>query len=113
MTRRTLFGASVGAALSYGEMRADEAHPAVTHPSRSSFPLDELTLAEFADRLKRRQLSALLATELYLERIQAIDHRGPSLRSVIEINPDATIIARQLDHEYRTKGPRGPLHGVP
>lgn len=102
------------AALSYHEMRAEEAYPEVAHPTRvSSFVLDELTVAEFGERLKRKQLSALLATELYLERIQAIDHRGPSLRSVIEINPDATTIARQLDHEYRTKGPRGALHGVP
>ena len=38
-------------------------------------------------------------TELYLERIAALDGRGPELRSVIETNPDALDIADQLDQE--------------
>ena len=53
------------------------------------------------------------AVERYLERIEAIDRSGPSLNSVIEINPDALAIADQLDQERRSGGPRGPLHGVP
>ncbi|HEY7305668.1 MAG TPA: amidase, partial [Bryobacteraceae bacterium] len=52
-------------------------------------------------------------TELYLQRIEEVDRRGPALRSVIETNPDAVAIARSLDAEYKAKGPRGPLHGVP
>ncbi len=46
------------------------------------------------------------ATELYLERIAAIDKQ---VNAVIEINPDALEIAAQLDKS----GTRGPLHGVP
>ena len=46
----------------------------------------------------------------YLARISAIDAQGPALRSVIEINPDATTIADQLD---RSTASRGPLFGVP
>jgi amidase len=52
-------------------------------------------------------------TELYLHRIEEIDRNGPTLRSVIEVNPDALAIADALDAERRTKGPRGPLHGIP
>ena len=51
--------------------------------------------------------------EAYLERIEAIDRHGPQLRSVIELNPDALSIARELDKERASKGPRGPLHGIP
>src|SRR5207248_824468 len=51
--------------------------------------------------------------ERYLARIEAIDRNGPALRSVIEVNPDALTIADTLDQERKTKGPRGPLHGVP
>ena len=32
---------------------------------------------------------------------------------MIEINPDALNIARALDKEWQTSGPRGPLHGIP
>src|SRR5262245_42563640 len=51
--------------------------------------------------------------QLYLQRIAQIDAAGPRLRAVIETNPDALAIADALDAERKTKGPRGPLHGVP
>src|SRR5439155_11715219 len=49
----------------------------------------------------------------YLSRIEAFDRQGPALRSVIETNPDALAIADRLDAERRSRGPRGPLHGIP
>jgi amidase len=48
----------------------------------------------------------------YLNRIEQIDRRGPCLRSIIELNPDATHTARALDAEARAGKLRGPLHGV-
>ena len=51
--------------------------------------------------------------KLYLERIDEIDRSGPGLNSVIQTNPDALAIARDLDRERKEKGPRGPLHGIP
>ena len=50
---------------------------------------------------------------MYVERIEALDRHGPRLLSVIELNPEAMAIADALDHELRTRGPRGPLHGIP
>ena len=46
--------------------------------------------------------------ELYLERIEKIDRSGPTLRSVIEVNPEALAIADALDAERKSKGARGP-----
>jgi amidase len=46
----------------------------------------------------------------YLARISAIDAKGPTLHSVIEVNPEATTIADRLD---RSAARRGPLFGVP
>ncbi|MCK7462029.1 MAG: amidase family protein [Sphingobacterium sp.] len=37
----------------------------------------------------------------------------PALNAVIEVNPDALAIARELDRERKEKGARGPLHGIP
>ncbi len=52
--------------------------------------------------------------EAYLSRIDAVDRRGPSLNSIIEINPDAAPTSQRLSTRSRkAKGPRGPLHGIP
>ncbi len=50
---------------------------------------------------------------LYSERIAALDRTGPTLRAVIELNPDAGAIADRLDAERRAGRVRGPLHGIP
>ena len=52
-------------------------------------------------------------TEMYLERIEALNRQGPRLFAVLETNPDALQIADQLDREFQASGPRGPLHGIP
>jgi amidase len=59
-----------------------------------------------------RLTSQSLATE-YLTRIEAMDRRGPMLRAVIELNPDAMAQAAAMDSERKTRGSRGPLHGIP
>jgi amidase len=58
-------------------------------------------------------LTARQLVQLYLDRIEALDRRGPTLRSVLEINPTALTIADALDEERRTQGARGALHGIP
>jgi amidase len=50
---------------------------------------------------------------MYLDRIQALDRTGPTLRAVLEINPDALSIADTLDRERKAGKVRGPLHGIP
>ena len=49
----------------------------------------------------------------YLARIRAIDKSGPRINAVIELNPDAIRIARELDRERMAGRVRGPLHGIP
>ena len=75
--------------------------------------LDEVTVPELQSRQRQKLLTAERLTELYLSRVDAIDHAGPALHSVIELNPDALSLARALDAEFRVKGPRSPLHGMP
>jgi amidase len=50
---------------------------------------------------------------LYIARINAYDQKGPKLNSVITLNPKALETARALDAEYKAKGRRSPLHGIP
>jgi len=73
----------------------------------------ETTIADLQRGLEKGAYSSRQLVERYLDRIHALDHRGPKLRSVIEINPEAFSLADTLDQERRAHKPRGPLHGVP
>jgi amidase len=77
------------------------------------FDLEEATIAELQQRMERGQDSARSLVEKYLARIEQLDRNGPTLRSVIEVNPEAASIADLLDAERKQKGARGPLHGIP
>ena len=85
---------------------------ASTHPA-TPFEFDEVTLAALQSGIKSGAFTARSIAEKYLARIGSIDKHGPTLNSIIELNPDALAIADALDHERRVKGPRGPLHGIP
>jgi amidase len=82
------------------------AHAAPLDPSRA-------TIGELQAAMQAGSATSESLTRYYLARIQAMDHAGPGLHAVIAINPDAVAQAQALDRERRTKGPRGPLHGVP
>jgi amidase len=75
--------------------------------------LEEATIADLQAAMADGRLTARRVAEMYLARIQALDAGGPTLRSVIETNPDALDIAEALDREREATGPRGPLHGIP
>ncbi|HEX8686091.1 MAG TPA: amidase, partial [Pyrinomonadaceae bacterium] len=86
---------------------------AVYPESARSFELEETSVAELQEALKSGRMSARSIAETYLERIEKYDRSGVGINSVIELNPDALAIAEALDHERKTKGARGVLHGVP
>src|ERR1700683_1467345 len=81
--------------------------------SPPSFEIEEADMRELQKRMSEGSLTARSLTTRYLERIEAIDRRGPALNAVIELNPDALAIAALLDAERQAKGARGPLHGIP
>ncbi|HEY3283835.1 MAG TPA: amidase [Armatimonadota bacterium] len=78
-----------------------------------AFDLEEATVNDLQAAMAAGRLTSRAITAKYLERIDALDRRGPTLRYVIETNPDALSIAEELDAERKAKGPRGPLHGLP
>lgn len=75
--------------------------------------IEEISIAELHDRMQRGQIDSEQLVGWYLNRIDALDQNGPALNSIIEINPDALQIARALDREWMSSGPRGALHGIP
>ncbi len=77
------------------------------------FDLEEITIAELQRSMVSGQRTARSTTEQYLDRIDAMNLRGPAIRAIIETNPDALTIADELDRERKRRGSRGPLHGIP
>src|SRR4051794_15931526 len=85
----------------------------IAQTTTPAFELDEVTSAQLQEWMQSGRYTARQIVDQYLDRIEKIDRSGPALRSVIELNPDARSIADALDAERKTKGPRGPLHGIP
>src|SRR3954452_2344094 len=77
------------------------------------FQFEETTLAALQGEMEAGRLTSKAITEHYLERIAEMDRKGPTLRSIIESNPDAISVAEQLDRERGQQKIRGPLHGIP
>src|SRR4029434_5132375 len=82
-------------------------------PHRGAFALDEVTVAELQEAMRTGRLTSRGITQTDLDRIAALNGRGPTLHAVLETNPDALLIADALDTERRTGRTRGPLHGIP
>ncbi len=77
------------------------------------FELNEATIDMLQEKMKSGTHTSRSITQLYLDRINAIDKQGPALNSVIEINPDALEIADKMDAERKSGKVRGLMHGIP
>src|SRR5262249_13887639 len=75
--------------------------------------MPEYSVAELQERMQSGKDTARSIVQSYLDRIEAIDRSGPAIHAVIEVNPDALLIADVLDRERKEKGPRSPLPGIP
>jgi amidase len=82
-------------------------------PEVKPFELDETTIADLQAGMASGKFSARSIAEKYLARIEEIDKQGPTLNSIIELNPDALAIADALDKERKEQYVRGPMHGIP
>ena len=115
LSRRGFVGAAATAVATATLARAAHAVPAAPSPNnpRADFTIGELTIAQLTTAMQGGELTARAITQQYLDRIAALDRQGPTLRHVIETNPDALAIADGLDAERRAGRIRGPLHGIP
>jgi amidase len=77
------------------------------------YPVAEKSIAQLQADMAAGRVTSEGLVRAYQARIAAIDRSGPTLRSVIALNPHALDDARRLDAERRAGHVRGPLHGVP
>ncbi|MDX1455394.1 MAG: amidase [Gammaproteobacteria bacterium] len=82
----------------------------VTRPE-SDEDLAFMSVAELGVLLRKGELTSVELTEIYLDRIDALN---PRLQAVITVTRDAALAhAREMDAELAAGKDRGPLHGIP
>jgi amidase len=73
----------------------------------------EPTIADIHAAIGSKDLTCRQLVQMYLDRIEAYDKRGPSLNAIIVVNPGALASADMLDARFASSGFVGPLHCVP
>ena len=80
---------------------------------RAGAAVVETSIDELQALLASGKSTSARLTQAYLDRIAAIDRKGPTLRSVIAVSPNALEQARASDARRRAGKSLGPLDGVP
>ena len=81
--------------------------------SNPPFNLVEATIDDIQAAYKSGQLTCHQLVQMYVDRIEAFDKKGPAINAIITLNSDALKEADRLDAAYKASGPVGPLHGIP
>ena len=73
----------------------------------------EATIADIHTALQAKQMTCRQLVQMYLDRIEAYDKKGPTLNAIVVVNPNALATADDLDARLARSGMVGPLHCVP
>jgi amidase len=74
---------------------------------------NEKTVVQLQAEMASGRLTSVQLTQYYIDRILALDQKGPGVNSVIELNPDALAMAEDADEQRAHGRVLGPLHGIP
>jgi amidase len=77
------------------------------------FRSDEASIADIHEAFKAKTLSCRGLVQMYLDRIEAYDRKGPALNAIVVTNPNALKLADALDARFTKSGLVGPLHCIP
>lgn len=87
--------------------------PAIPSVKPVPFNPVEATISDLHTSIQTKGASCVDVVNSYLDRIKAYDIQGPTLNSVIAINPNALKEAEELDKKFKeTSSLTGPLHCV-
>ncbi len=78
-----------------------------------AFNLLETTIDQIHAAYKSSELTCRQLVQMYFDRIEAYDKKGPAINAIISLNPDALKEADRLDLAFKASGFVGPLHGIP
>lgn len=79
-----------------------------------AFTLEETTISKIHAAIQAGEVTCAEIVAGYLARIEAYDRSGPTINSIVTVNPHAQAEAARLDAAFAQSGTlSGPLHGVP
>ena len=78
-----------------------------------AFGILETSIEAIHAAYKCGDLNCRQLVQMYLDRIEAYDKKGPVLNAIITLNPKALDEADRLDAAFRKSGLTGALHGIP
>ncbi len=102
---------AVAALISAAPVAAQDAGPSGS--SAAGAAVVEKSIDELQAMLASGKWTSARLTQAYLDRIEAIDRKGPTLRSVIAVAPNALEQARASDARRKAGKRLGPLDGIP
>ncbi len=80
----------------------------------TNFNFQEATIAGIHNAFATGELTCAQLTRHYLDRIDAYNLKGPALRAIITVNPNAMETAAEMDRRYKAASASvGPLHCIP
>src|SRR4051812_37766870 len=82
-------------------------------PAIAQDAVTEVSIDQLRSRMDKGQDTSVDITRAYLDRIAAMDRKGPALRAVIAVNPDALAQAKASDARRKAKKLLGSLDGIP
>ncbi|MEU7938525.1 amidase family protein [Microbispora bryophytorum] len=75
--------------------------------------LETLTGAQAEAMMEQGRLTSVELTQMYIDRIDALNKRGPGLNAVTQLNADALKEAAEADRQRAKGHVLGPAHGLP
>src|SRR5436309_3049053 len=87
--------------------------PAIAQGMPARQAVAEVSIDQLRSRMDKGQATSADITRAYLDRIAGMDRKGPALRAIIAINPDALAQAKASDARRKAKKLLGPLDGIP
>jgi amidase len=113
LSRRDVLKLGAGAVAGASALTGLSVVPAAAATAAAPSDLNEMTVAQLQAAMTAGHLQSIDLVNFFLARIQTLDQKGPTVNSIIEVNPDARSIAMALDAERRSGTVRSPLHGIP
>src|ERR1043166_5793281 len=77
------------------------------------FKIMEATIDDIQSAYKSGHLTCRQLVQMYLDRIEAFDQKGPAINAIISLNSTALQEADRFDVAFKASGLVGPLHGIP
>jgi Asp-tRNA(Asn)/Glu-tRNA(Gln) amidotransferase A subunit family amidase len=87
--------------------------PLSTYAADKPFNLMEASIGDIHKAMQAGTLTCHSLVQQYLDRIQAYDKQGPSLNTILYLNPKALEQADAMDQQFKQTGKMAPLHCIP